>query len=131
MADPTTTILDTINRYARTFTAGDRAGWLECFSPDATMEDPVGTPIKHGREEIGAFYDQSTGSADAVELRVGADPVVCGAQAAFLLDIVVTIGDSKLGLAAIDVMTFDDDGRITSQRAFVDFSKLAPLDGGA
>jgi steroid delta-isomerase len=127
MPEPTT-ILDTINRYARTFTAGDREGWLDCFTADATMEDPVGTPLKRGRDEIGAFYDQSKGSADSVELRVGADPVVCGAQAAFVLDIVVNLGDSKLGLNAIDVMTFDDDGRITSQRAFVDFTKLAPLD---
>jgi steroid delta-isomerase len=93
------------------------------------MEDPVGTPVKHGREEIGAFYDQSKGSADNVELRLGGDPVVCGGQAAFVLDIVVTVGDSKLGLNAIDVMTFDDGGHITSQRAFVDFSKLAPLEG--
>jgi steroid delta-isomerase len=91
------------------------------------MEDPVGTPVKHGRDEIGTFYDDSKGSADSVELRVGADPVVCGQQAAFLLDIRVTIGDSKLGLPAIDVMTFDDDGRIASQRAFVDLSKLAPV----
>jgi steroid delta-isomerase len=128
MADPTSRILDTINAYVTTFSAGDRDGWLNCFQPDATMEDPVGTPVKHGRGEIGAFYDQSKGSADDVELRVGGDPVVCGHQAAFLLDIVVTVGDAKLGLHAIDVMTFDDDGLIASQRAFVDFSKLAPLD---
>jgi steroid delta-isomerase len=127
MPDPTT-ILDTINRYVSTFTAGDRAAWLECFTSDATMEDPVGTPVKHGRDDIAAFYDQSTGSADHVELRLGADPVVCGQQAAFLLEIVATVGDAKLGMNAIDVMTFDDDGSITSQRAFVDFSKLAPLD---
>jgi hypothetical protein len=37
------------------------------------------------------------------------------------------VGDAKLGMNAIDVMTFDDEARITSQRAFVDFSKLAPL----
>jgi steroid delta-isomerase len=127
MSDPTP-ILDTINRYAQTFTSGDRDAWLDCFTADATMEDPVGTPLKRGRDEIGAFYDQSKGSADGVELRLGADPVVCGSQAAFVLDIVVSLGDSKLGLNAIDVMTFDDNGRIASQRAFVDFSKLAPLD---
>jgi steroid delta-isomerase len=128
MPDPTNAILETINSYVRTFTAGDRDAWLGCFTPDATMEDPVGTPVKHGRDEIGAFYDQSKGSADSVELRLGADPVVCGSQAAFVLDIIVNIGDSKLGLNAIDVMTFDAEGSITSQRAFVDFSKLAPLE---
>jgi steroid delta-isomerase len=126
MSDPTT-ILDTINRYLSTFTAGDRAAWLDCFTAEATMEDPVGTPVKHGRGEIGAFYDQSKGSADSVELRLGADPVICGQQAAFVLEIVAAVGDAKLGMNAIDVMTFDDEARIMSQRAFVDFSKLAPL----
>jgi steroid delta-isomerase len=127
MADQTTLVLGTIQKYVHLFTSGDRAGWLACFTPDATMEDPVGTPVKHGREEIGAFYDQSRGSADTVELRVGGDPVVCGPQAAFVLDIIVTLGGVKMGMHAIDVMTFDDNGLITSQRAFVDFSKLAPL----
>jgi len=127
MPDASASILDTISRYVETFTSGDRAAWLACFTPDATMEDPVGTPVKHGRDEIGAFYDQSTGTADSVELRLGTDPIVSGSQAAFVLDIVVTLGGSKMGMNAIDVMTFDDDGHITSQRAFVDFSKLAPL----
>jgi steroid delta-isomerase len=129
MADLTTTILETINDYVRTFSAGDRAAWLGCFAPDATMEDPVGTPVKRGHEEIGAFYDQGQSSADAVELRLGGEPLVCGSQAAFPLQIVATLGGAKMGMNAIDVMTFDDDGRITSQRAFVDFSKLTPLEG--
>ena len=122
------TILETIEQYAKTFSAGDRAGWLACFASDATMEDPVGTPVKHGVDEIGAFFDQSRASADDVEIRLGAEPIVCGSQAAVPLDIRITAGGAKLGLAAVDVMTFTDDGRIASQRAFVDFSKLAPLD---
>jgi steroid delta-isomerase len=128
MADQSASIRATIDRYVQLFTSGDREAWLGCFTPDATMEDPVGTPIKHGRDEIGSFYDQSRGSADTVELRLGGEPVVCGSQAAFVLDIIVTLGDAKMGMGAIDIMTFDDDARITSQRAFVDFSKLAPLD---
>jgi len=129
MADLNASILDTISKYVETFSSGDRAAWLACFTSAATMEDPVGTPVKRGREEIGAFYDQSTGPADSVELRLGTEPIISGSQAAFVLDIVVTLGGSKMGMNAIDVMTFDDDGHITAQRAFVDFSKLAPLDG--
>jgi steroid Delta-isomerase len=129
MPDLTASIVDTINRYVLTFTAGDRAGWLSCFTADATMEDPVGTPVKHGHDEIGSFFDQSRGAADSVELRLGGDPLVCGSQSAFPLGIIVSLGGSKMGMNAIDLMTFDDQGQITSQRAFVDFSKLAPLDG--
>ena len=49
-------IRSTIDAYCSTFTAGDRAGWLDCWADDATMEDPVGTPVKSGKDEIGAFY---------------------------------------------------------------------------
>jgi steroid delta-isomerase len=55
------------------------------------------------------------------------DPVVCGQEAAFHFDIIVTVGDGRMGMPAIDVMTFDADGRIATQRAFVDYAKLAPL----
>jgi steroid delta-isomerase len=121
-------IPDTIQAYAKAFTAGDREGWLDLFSPTATMEDPVGTPVKRGREEIGAFWDQSRALApDGIELQIAGDPLVCGREAAFELSIVVSAAGSRMAMPAIDVMTFDDNGRIATQRAFVDFSKLAPL----
>jgi hypothetical protein len=33
MADLTSLILDTIDAYVTTFTAGDRDAWLNCFTP--------------------------------------------------------------------------------------------------
>ena len=121
-------ILDTIHAYTKTFTAGDREGWLDLWAPDATMEDPVGSPVRHGRDEIGGMFDQSHALVpDGVELRISGDPLVCGREAAFPFDIIVTVGDGRMGMPAIDVMTFDDDGRIATQRAFVDYAKLAPL----
>ena len=47
-----------IANYMQRFTAQDRAGWLEQFAADAWIEDPVGTPRRHGHEEIGAFWDE-------------------------------------------------------------------------
>ncbi|HEY2813544.1 MAG TPA: nuclear transport factor 2 family protein [Acidimicrobiales bacterium] len=128
MADLTTAIAGTIHRYVEAFSNDDRATWLGCFTADATMEDPVGSPPKRGHDEIGTFYDQSRSSADAIQASISGAPIVCGAEASFTFDIVVTVGGSKMGMSVIDVMTFDDDARITSQRAFVDFSQLAPLD---
>lgn len=35
----------------------DRAGWLELFAADATIEDPVGAATYRGRERLSAFWD--------------------------------------------------------------------------
>ena len=48
----------TIEQYLARFSAGDREGWLDLWADGATMEDPVGSPIRTGRQVIGAFYDQ-------------------------------------------------------------------------
>jgi len=48
-------IRDTVQRYLATFSAGDREGWLDLFAVEATVEDPVGTDVRKGREQIGVF----------------------------------------------------------------------------
>jgi steroid delta-isomerase len=117
----------TIERYWSTFSDGDREGWLALFADDATMEDPVGTPLKRGKEDIGAFFDQSTKSVDSVELRGMGTTLIVGNEAAFAMEVRPTVGGSEMTMTVIDVMTFDDDAKITSQRAFVDFTQLRPV----
>jgi steroid delta-isomerase len=116
----------TIDEYLARFSAGDRDGWLALWADDATMEDPVGSPLRRGRDEIGAFYDDSTSAADSVELRLAGAVIVVGNEASFPFEVRPVVGGVAMVMPVIDVMTFDDDARITSQRAFVDFSMLAP-----
>jgi steroid delta-isomerase len=125
MADEAS-IRETIEHYWARFSAGDKDGWLALWADGATMEDPVGTPVKHGKDEIGAFFDQGQSQADSVELTPVAPAIICGDQASFLMEIRAKLGEATMLINAIDVMTFDDDGKITSQRAFVDFSKMRP-----
>ena len=121
-------IRSTIEHYLARFSAGDREGWLDQFADGATLEDPVGSPVRTGREEIGAFYDESVGAADSVELVANGPSIVLGNQASFAFNVRPTLGGTVFQLPAIDVMTFDDDAKITSQRAFVDFAMLAPVE---
>lgn len=121
-------VRSTIDRYLTLFSAREREAWLDLFAEGATMEDPVGTPLKTGREEIGAFFDQSHGSADSVELVADGPPVVIGSEAAFRFRVRPVLGGAPFELSAIDVMTFDDEARILTQRAFVDFAMLAPME---
>lgn len=127
MADPDA-IRTTVEQYLARF-ADDREGWLALWAPDATMEDPVGSPVRHGIDAIAEFYDQSQASADRVELRADGPVIVLGHEASFRFFACPTLGGTPFSLPAIDVMTFDDDARITSQRAFVDFAMLAPAEG--
>jgi steroid delta-isomerase len=123
-------ISSTIETYCATFTAGDREGWLACWAEGATMEDPVGTPVKKGKDEIGAFYDQGQQFGPVALIPTG-QPHINGDEAAFEFRIEVKMGDQTLTTTAIDVMKFDSDARIVAQRAFVDLTKLAPSGGGS
>lgn len=116
----------TIDNYCARFSAADREGWLALFTDDATVEDPVGSPVRHGLAEIGAFFDESHGMPDSLELKLNRPAIVIGDQASFSFTIRIDLGGSMFTLQAIDVMTFDDAAHITSQRAFVDHSTMAP-----
>ena len=121
-------IRSTIDAYCSTFSSGDREGWLDCWADDATMEDPVGSPLKHGKDEIGAFYDQSREMApEGVVLETTGDPIICGDEAAIPMRVVVSLGGTKMTTRIVDVMRFDADAKIASQRAFVNLGDLTPL----
>ena len=110
-------IRETVAAYLDRFSAGDREGWLDLFADDATCEDPVGTPIRKGRDEIGEFWDSTRGAID-ITLKMVQGPGVRGNEAAWAMEAHTKLGDSNIIAPTIDVMTFDDDGRITVMRAF-------------
>ncbi len=116
----------TITNYCERFSAADRVGWLALFTDDATVEDPVGSPVRHGLDEIGAFFDESHDAPDSIELKLNAPAIVIGSEAWFAFTIRVNLAGSMFTLQAIDVMTFDDSARIKTQRAFVDHSTMVP-----
>jgi steroid Delta-isomerase len=106
----------TVDEYLRAGREGDKAAWLGLFAPDATLEDPVGSGVVRGAEELEAFYDKSMGSTDAldnrlVELRVGGD------TAAFLFDLIITWKGRRFEVSPIDTLEFDENGKIIRMRA--------------
>ena len=116
-----------MERYCATMTSHDREGWLDCFTDDATQEDPVGTPPNVGREAIGAFFD-----ANVVELTlsVAAPPIVIGNEALAFLRVDMTMGDQKMELPrTIDHLVLDESGtKIVSLRAFFDYAELRAVE---
>ena len=120
------TIDKTIDAYLAAFSASDREGWLGCFAEGAWIEDPVGTPRRDGLDAIGAFWDETHGLPDAIELRPLGLRVVVGAEATFTMQARPNLGGEIYALDVIDHMTFDDAGKVTSMRAFFDPTAMRP-----
>jgi steroid delta-isomerase len=108
-------ILETIQSYVDLVGKGTADEILGLYAEDATVEDPVGTGVRTTREAIREFYAAIEPLQQ--ESRLVSARVADG-QAAFLFELVTRVGDQTYTLAPIDVMTFDDEGRITSMRAF-------------
>lgn len=119
----------TIESYCAAFSAGDQQGYLDCFADEAWIDDPVGSPRREGKEAIAAFFAESQALADSIELRPTGPVRVAAGEAAFPMQARPTMGGATFVMDIIDVMTFDDAGKVTSMRAYWDPAEMRPADG--
>jgi steroid Delta-isomerase len=122
------TIRSAVDAYCAAFTTGDRDAYVGLFAEDAWIEDPVGTPRHEGREAIGGFFDQSSALADSIELRRTGPVRVAAGEGAFPMQARPSMGGATYCVDIIDVMSFDDAGKITTMRAFWDPAEMRPAD---
>ena len=115
MAASAEQIHDVIEQYVARVAGGTTDEILELFAEGATVEDPVGTEVRTTREAIREFY---AGLEDLEQEGHIVTARIAGGQAAFLFELATKAGDQTYTLAPIDVMTFDDDAKITSMKAF-------------
>jgi steroid delta-isomerase len=105
----------TVNRYLELVAKSDTDAIVELYGQDATIEDPVGTDVRRGRDQVREFY----AAIETLEKQTELVTVkVAGNQAAFLWRLTTNAGDNRVCVEPISVMTFDDDAKITSMRAF-------------
>jgi steroid Delta-isomerase len=108
-------ITDTVNRYIALLASADVDDLVSLYADDATVEDPVGGEVHIGSQAIKGFYSALGGlqrEAELVSLRVA------GHEAAFHFRLTVTAGDNKIRIEPIDVMVFDDRGKISAMKAY-------------
>jgi len=103
--------------YIDTFNRSDAAGIADLYADDATVEDPVGTPLKKGKKEIAEFYKMAVATGARLKL---AAPIrgSHGNSAAMAFDVELNMPQGRMVIRVIDVMTFSDAGKFTSMRAF-------------
>ena len=105
-----------VHAYVAGFAASDPDAIAALFAEDATVEDPVGTPMKVGKEEIRTFYAFSTGTGAKLELL--GDPRCAADYVAFPFAVLLDWQGNKSRIEVIDTFRINDAGKITEMRAF-------------
>jgi len=115
MAASAEKIREAVDAYVRLVASGTADQVVALYAEGATVEDPVGSPVLTERGDIHEFYARLEGLDSETNLL---SAKIAGGQAAFLFEIITRAGDQTYTVTPIDVMTFDDDGLITTMRAF-------------
>jgi steroid Delta-isomerase len=106
---------ETINRYLELASQGRADDVAELYASDGTVEDPVGGEVHIGREAIRGFYaGQPIKDAEFEVFTLRA----LGSEVAFYWSLTIAPGESRLRIEIISVMTFDDEGKIASMKAY-------------
>ncbi len=108
---------EAMQAYLDALNADDLDGIMALYADDATVEDPVGSEPKRGREAIEAFYRGSVALKPRATL-VAPIRGSHGDAAAMAFDVTVELEQGPVVIRVIDVMRFDDDGRFRSMQAF-------------
>ena len=108
-------IAETVNRYLALVANGKADDILTLYVADATVEDPIGSDPRRGHDAIHEFY---AGFQDAKKDTELAELRISGSEAAFLWHLTLDAGGSRTRISPISTMTFDEDAKITSMRAF-------------
>ena len=103
-----------LQRYVDGVTRGDCDGIMALYADDATVEDPVGSEPRRGHAAIAELYRNAAGKV-RLELD-GRVRVAANCAAAPMIG--RPTGMQGMVVEIVDVMTFNDDGLITSMRAF-------------
>ena len=108
-------ISQTVNSYLALLAKGTADDVVTLYAADAIVEDPVGSELRRGHDAIREFYAAFQDAKKETEL---AELRVAGSEAAFLWHLTLDAGDSRTRISPVSLMTFDEDARITSMRAF-------------
>jgi steroid Delta-isomerase len=103
--------------YIDGFNRSDAQAIVNLYAEDATVEDPVGSPLRKGRAEIAAFYKMAieTGAKLALAAPIRASH---GNAAAMAFDVKLRMPQGPALIRVIDVMTFDAAGRFKTMQAY-------------
>jgi steroid delta-isomerase len=104
----------TVDKYLELVASGTAEQIADLYADDATVEDPVGTDPHVGRDGVLAFYkviEPFKRSTELVSFKAA------GNVAVFEFRIVTYFDTMTIELNPLDVMEFDDAGKVARMRA--------------
>ena len=101
-----------VHKYVEAFAKEDMDIIREIYADDATVEDPVGTPVHVGIDAICAFYEGALKSG--AKLALSGDPRCSGNAVAFPFQVLMP----GVAIDIIDVFEFNDEGKVNSMKAY-------------
>lgn len=109
-------IADALQAYVDNITAGDLDAVVNLFAEDAIVEDPVGSEPHEGHVALREFYQVACDSVSKMTLE--GNVRVCSNVGACAMLASPKGAEDSLLIETLDVMEFNDDGKITSMRAY-------------
>ncbi len=106
---------NTVKRYLELAGEGKVDDIVDLYADDGTVEDPVGGEVHIGREAIRGFYSMIPAGDNASEMFTLRS---LGQEAAFYWALTVELGGNRVQIEIISTMTFNDDGKIASMKAY-------------
>ncbi|MFT3898657.1 MAG: nuclear transport factor 2 family protein [Gordonia sp. (in: high G+C Gram-positive bacteria)] len=117
-ADLTAKINSVVDSYIDLLTDGTPEQIADLYAEGATVEDPIGAELKNTREQLVEFYGLIT-NLDEHKATLKWKKVV-GDTAVFEFHLFTKAGDSGFEIQPVDIMVFNDEGKIKSMRAVWD-----------
>jgi len=119
-------IQTTMARYVELVDAGDIDGILALYSEEATVEDPFGQPPIQGLADIERFYRQGLGASQVSATLTGPVRATLNGCGAMPFRVDMQWAGQPCSLHVIDVMEFNDDGKIRSMKAYWSEANIGP-----
>ncbi len=102
------------NRYIKAISEGDAETIIAMYADDATMVDPVGTQPRVGIDAIRALYEQ----AATMDMNLVSTGPACPADGSVAFPFKMSVPAFGLESDVIDVFEFNDEGKISSMKAY-------------
>jgi hypothetical protein len=100
-----------IEQHVENWNAGDKEAWLAGLARlvrgDFSMEDPVGTPVKHGWDVMSEAWDASPNADWKLTIE---QLFVCGNEVATLMRSDGVVQGQPVSVLGIEVLQFREDG---------------------
>jgi steroid delta-isomerase len=120
-----------IRTYFEKVKAYDFKGWSELFTPDGTLEDPVGTPVHRGPKELYEFVSTIAAPSVQIDYSLGDVVVVSPTEAAAQWNLhIVLYNGREVNIEGIGAFRFNEDGKLREVREYWDLAGYLAQNAG-